>query len=222
MTPMAAILKELVAAGLQGEQLVAAFERIEAATPKTIDEAAQKRREWDRQRKAEQRAAKKADLSTRLPPDPVDIGGIPPDKLPLARDEVLPLLTKGDKEERKNLVHRASSNGRQIFKTEFKEWYQVYPRHEGKLAAEKAFNKTRTNGVSLEILKAGAATYAAQPIEPQYRKLPATWLNGGCWDDEHTPPINGHAAPQQTFRYEDLPNYYDVVKDAVKPEGGRQ
>jgi hypothetical protein len=44
------ILKELIAAGLQGETLVAAVERIEQAQPKAIDATAERRRAKDRER----------------------------------------------------------------------------------------------------------------------------------------------------------------------------
>ena len=53
MSVISAALRELVAAGMTGEQLVAAVERIEAAceTRRPVDEAAERRRAWDRERK---------------------------------------------------------------------------------------------------------------------------------------------------------------------------
>ncbi len=174
--------------------------------------------EADEARKAKQRerTARSRDRNVTVTAQSRYGNSYPPHSPPLPPAPPSPPLNPPQK----NLVHRASSNGRHIFQTEFKEWYQVYPRHEGKVAAEKAFAKVRASGVSLEILKAGAERYRGQPIEAQFRKLPATWLNAGCWDDEFAtgpPQTNGHAVPQQVFRYEDLPNYYDVVKDAVKP-----
>jgi len=47
---IAEILKELIAAGLQGESLIAAVERIEQAQPKAIDATAERRRAKDRER----------------------------------------------------------------------------------------------------------------------------------------------------------------------------
>jgi hypothetical protein len=44
------ILRELIAAGLQGESLVAAVERIEQAQPKAMDATAERRRAKDRER----------------------------------------------------------------------------------------------------------------------------------------------------------------------------
>ena len=47
---IAQILRELIAAGLQGESLVAAVERIEQAQPKALDATAERRRAKDRER----------------------------------------------------------------------------------------------------------------------------------------------------------------------------
>jgi len=47
---IAQILRELIAAGLQGESLVAAVERIEQAQPKAVDATAERRRAKDRER----------------------------------------------------------------------------------------------------------------------------------------------------------------------------
>jgi hypothetical protein len=47
---IAEILRELIAAGLQGESLVAAVERIEQAQPKATDATAERRRAKDRER----------------------------------------------------------------------------------------------------------------------------------------------------------------------------
>lgn len=64
-------------------------------------------------------------------------------------------------------------------------FWQAYPRHVGKLAAEKAFAKARKHA-SADAIIAGARRYAAERAgqDPAYTKHPATWLNGGCWSDE--------------------------------------
>lgn len=67
----------------------------------------------------------------------------------------------------------------------FAEWYSVYPRHEARLAAVRAYKAalTRTDAATL---LAAAQRYrdsvAGRP--PDKVKQPATWLNGGCWMDE--------------------------------------
>lgn len=70
---------------------------------------------------------------------------------------------------------------------EFLDWYLEYPRKAGRAAAEKAYVKARGTA-SAEVLLAGARAYAADPNRvPEFTKLPATWLNAGCWDDDPLP-----------------------------------
>lgn len=73
---------------------------------------------------------------------------------------------------------------------EFLDWYLEYPRKTGRAAAERAYAKARER-VSAETLLAGVRAYAADPNRvPEFTKHPATWLTGGCWDDEPLPPRN--------------------------------
>lgn len=70
---------------------------------------------------------------------------------------------------------------------EFIDWYMAYPRKASRGLAEKAYLKARKT-VSADVLLAGAVRYADDPNrDPGFTKLPATWLNGGCWDDEPLP-----------------------------------
>jgi hypothetical protein len=68
----------------------------------------------------------------------------------------------------------------------FERFWAVYPRRVAKEAARKAFAKAVANGTAVETLIAGAQRYAAErkDQDPKYTKHPATWLNGGCWEDE--------------------------------------
>ena len=71
---------------------------------------------------------------------------------------------------------------------EFIDWYLEYPRKESKAAAERAYTKARKTATAEQLI-AGAIRYAQDPNrEPQYTKLPATWLNSGCWEDGPLPP----------------------------------
>ena len=71
----------------------------------------------------------------------------------------------------------------------FNEWYDSYPRKIGKKAAEKAFNSAIKSGVTIEQLTQGVAAYnqeikdAGTPTK--FIKHPSTWLNQGCYDDDH-------------------------------------
>jgi hypothetical protein len=68
MSIIATALKHLIAAGVSGDDLVRAVAEMEAAAPAPVDQAAEKRRAYDRERK---RAAK-AKRSTGIPPETVE------------------------------------------------------------------------------------------------------------------------------------------------------
>lgn len=73
MSLSAAVIRELIAAGLSGDALVAACERIEMADPVSVDRQAERRRAADRERKARLRnSAESADTASdkEMSPDP--------------------------------------------------------------------------------------------------------------------------------------------------------
>lgn len=70
---------------------------------------------------------------------------------------------------------------------EFMDWYLEYPRKASRAVAEKAYAKARKTATAEQLLE-GVRRYAADPNrEQEFTKLPATWLNGGCWDDGPLP-----------------------------------
>jgi hypothetical protein len=74
---------------------------------------------------------------------------------------------------------------------EFMDWYLEYPRKASRAVAEKAYAKARKKATANELLE-GVKRYAADPNrEQEFTKLPATWLNGGCWDDGPLPVKGG-------------------------------
>lgn len=215
---MANVIAGLRDAGFSDTQILDAIEKMHRREgEKRKAGGAERTRKW-RAAQKERDAGDAGDNSDASPPshnakcDACDAS--PPSPASRAHDEVLPLLIEVDKKESKNIVQRAKSNGRHNFDSEFPGWYQRYPRHEAKEAARKAFNKARSSGTSLEVLNAGADRYAAQSIEPKYRKLPATWLNGGCWDDQHTPPINGNHEISSIYR--NMPNFIHDPEEPAK------
>jgi len=76
----------------------------------------------------------------------------------------------------------------------FEKFWQTYPNRKGKKAAEKAFmkaSKGEDEGAFTEMI------CSAVDAQKRYRrdaessgefipnwKMPATWINSGCWDDE--------------------------------------
>ena len=73
------------------------------------------------------------------------------------------------------------------------EWYAIYPRHESPAAGLKAYTKViKVERISPVVLLEAARRYRDLPgREPRYTKMPATWLNQGCWDDELVPRTEG-------------------------------
>jgi hypothetical protein len=68
----------------------------------------------------------------------------------------------------------------------FERFWVIYPKRVAKEAARRAFAAAIKRGVDAEALVAGAQRYAVErkSQNPKYTKHPATWLNGGCWEDE--------------------------------------
>jgi hypothetical protein len=110
-------------------------------------------------------------------------------------------------EETNRPPNRAPSAGGQRKKTEggaratddgaaFSRFWAAYPRRVAKEAARRAFAAAIKRGADAEALIAGAARYAAERRDQEIRftKHPATWINGGCWEDE---PPGGAVIDQQ-------------------------
>jgi hypothetical protein len=68
----------------------------------------------------------------------------------------------------------------------FERFWQVYPKRKAKDAARKAFAAAVKRGADPGPIIASAQRYALerQGQPPRWTKHPATWLNGGCWEDE--------------------------------------
>ena len=80
----------------------------------------------------------------------------------------------------------------------FDEFWEIYPRKIGKLAAEKAYDKAIRNA-TIDRIREGAKKFAARckNTEQQYIPHPATWLNAGRWDDQPVAPADRTFGPRQ-------------------------
>ena len=98
--------------------------------------------------------------------------------------------------------------------TLFIEWWTTYPRKVAKIKAKEAWNRAAKLADPRELINA-AARYAQQQADPwlrQFTKHPATWLNGGCWEDEPEPVStngNGHRNGYEPYRNPTDPHAYD-------------
>jgi hypothetical protein len=69
----------------------------------------------------------------------------------------------------------------------FEDFWKVYPRREKKAKALDAFRKWAQEVDPQRIID-GAARYASDPNRvKQFTRIPESWLNGNCWDDDPLP-----------------------------------
>lgn len=70
----------------------------------------------------------------------------------------------------------------------FATWYRDYPRKDARGQAKRAF-AAALKKTDMDTLIRGRDLYAAkvkmEGTERRYVKLPSTWLNGECWDDDY-------------------------------------
>ena len=78
----------------------------------------------------------------------------------------------------------------QIVRTAFEQFWNVYPRRDGKKKALEAMGKALKKA-SIEIILEGVNRYITfLQTTTQQVAMPATWLNGERWNDEVIPPTN--------------------------------
>jgi len=72
----------------------------------------------------------------------------------------------------------------------FDIWWQNVPKKAGKLDARKAYAKALTKATARTLFD-GMRSYKALVVrdgrDPRFILNPATWLNGGHWEDDHGP-----------------------------------
>lgn len=70
------------------------------------------------------------------------------------------------------------------YTTDFEQWYAEYPRKEAKGYAFKAWLKLTQPEMVLAINAIKAQATVLLEREPEYRPLPASWLNSRAWENE--------------------------------------
>ena len=136
-----------------------------------------------------QNGGKKAkDTPPTIPPSPTPLPK--PPTQPKRREEKI----REDKisgENNTTRVPRSSPpTGSDVYAERFAEFWKAYPKKAGKEAARKAFMKVKPSADllqrMLEAIKEQKASDQWKRGNGQYIPNPATWLNGGHWDDEPT------------------------------------
>lgn len=72
---------------------------------------------------------------------------------------------------------------------EFEDWWDKWPRKDGKIPARKSFYKCRKSGISVERINIGSSRYCAGRKVDEFFLMPATFLNQGRFDDAGLPNI---------------------------------
>lgn len=76
----------------------------------------------------------------------------------------------------------------------FQAFWLAFPRKEGKGHAKRAWIRALRKADAQQIVS-GAEKYRDDPNrDKQYTRLPATWLNGECWDDDPLPKRDGQVS----------------------------
>ena len=67
----------------------------------------------------------------------------------------------------------------------FEEWYKLYPRHESRGDAEKAYRKHAPDKTGADRMLSGLKIGLTKLLatEPKYIPLPASWINARKWED---------------------------------------
>lgn len=99
---------------------------------------------------------------------------------------------------------------------DFDQFYGIYPRHEAKADAAKAYKAAIKAGVDKQKILTAATAYATHVAgkDPEFIKLPAGWLRSGRYDDElpapgSFPPLRAVAGGYQPWTNPADQNEYD-------------
>lgn len=114
------------------------------------------------------------------------------------------------------IIHTPRKSAKTVFTDGFDEFWAVYPKKDAKQAAIKAWNKLKPDDDLKQAIIAGIQRDIDgkwKGAERRYIPNPATYLNGGRWEDE--------AATTDTADDEYYPTYqeYHEGDEFIEPEG---
>lgn len=76
------------------------------------------------------------------------------------------------------------------FEEDFSEFWNLYPRKDGRKDALKSYARARKNGATKEVILSGVKAFVeqckVQKTERRFIPLPTTWLNQERWDFDYT------------------------------------
>lgn len=110
--------------------------------------------------------------------------------------------TAGDAVSRPHEPKITVSNNLTVQSKQFDEFWNAYPRKEGKKPAFKAFRSALSRTRFEDILAGVEAYKRSDRVSRGYVKLPATWLNEDAWEDAAVPSTADEAAERARLRRE--------------------
>jgi hypothetical protein len=121
--------------------------------------------------------------SNSVTPPVTDSATNQPVTLPPSRPNPVP--SQSTSKEVELHVHPAAARS---IEDEFSQFWNLYPRKQGKADALRAYKVVR-KAVEAKTIRDGAQAYALLKIgeDKNFLKLPAGWLRDGRWDDEQIP-----------------------------------
>lgn len=183
----ASVIRELVAAGLSGDELVAACERIEAANakPRAMTNAERQAKFRASRNESNEVTLRRYDPSLEVS----EVSPIPPSNLPKPFPKKTP----------KGVQKGVSEN--------FEILWAAYPRRDGanpKEPARKAYISAIQSGVEHSDIAAGVERYAADEQRRNHIGTPyvaqfVTWLRQRRWVSEEQPKAQSPPQLQQVF-----------------------
>lgn len=186
---IAALVAELIGHGVDpGVAAAVVAKAVIAGSAK--DEAAERRRAWDRERKRQKRA-----ISSGIPPDNADpspLAESPPDPQktqPQPTSPPSPLSgahgsSPGGPVETLGLFELEPEAIDDLGPSPFDRLWQAYPNKTGKGAARKAFDKARDKAPLATMLAAIELQRGWRRWQEGFVPNPATWLNQERWADQ--------------------------------------
>lgn len=104
-----------------------------------------------------------------------------------------------DKEKDKDKDNNKSAKALSARARDFDKFWAIYPRREGKQAAQRAFEKLKPDEALLTAMINAITKQKQSPqwAEPRFIPHPATWLNGHRWEDEPAKDAGKRVSAQQ-------------------------
>lgn len=184
---IAVVMRELIAAGVTGDALVTAIERIEASLDPVVSAGAARTRRW---RAKNEEASQASQASQNVTCDGKERSPTPPKEIYISKKDTTE-VGKEEKEEKSKKEQIPTIRAREIIELFETRFWSAFPKRDGanpKSPARKSFLAAVKHGHDPEKIIGGAErcrdSARASGIEgTKYAPQAVTWLNQARWED---------------------------------------